>query len=103
MRINVSGLEFYGFHGVSPEERKVGQRLLVDLELEVRSKAEQTDRIQDTVDYGAVSLKAMEVGQQTQFHTLERLAQEIGSTKYPGETCSRPFGVRNLTAFVWSH
>ena len=33
-KIQLEGMVFYGFHGVGPEEQKVGQRFVVDLETE---------------------------------------------------------------------
>ena len=42
-------------HGREPAEREVGQRLLVDIRLDVgECDATVTDRIEDTVDYGEV-------------------------------------------------
>ena len=34
-RIILTGLQFYGFHGVNPEERSLGQTFVVDLEAEL--------------------------------------------------------------------
>ena len=74
----VTGLEFYGYHGVSDEEQKVGHRYVIDLEMGVVSDAEQSDQVEDTVDYGAAAVIALKIGTQRQFRTLERLAQVIG-------------------------
>ncbi len=74
----VTGLEFYGFHGVPDAEQKVGHRYIVDLELEVKSNAHHSDQLADSVDYGRVSLLALEIGTQHQYRTVERLAQVIG-------------------------
>ena len=52
--IEVSGLSLFTHVGVTAAEREVGQRLLLDLRLEVgECDATVTDRIEDTVDYGA--------------------------------------------------
>jgi len=54
-RIFLEGMEFYGFHGVLPEEGVLGQRFIVDLEIYLDlSTAARTDRKEDTVDYSAV-------------------------------------------------
>ena len=51
-RIILTGMQFYGFHGVNPEERRLGQPFVVDLEAELDlSNASQTDRLTDTVSY----------------------------------------------------
>ncbi|MBR0328475.1 MAG: dihydroneopterin aldolase, partial [Selenomonadaceae bacterium] len=34
-RITLTGMEFFGYHGVLPEENKLGQRFVVDLVLEL--------------------------------------------------------------------
>ena len=51
-RIILSGMQFYGFHGVNPEERRLGQPFVVDLEAELDLQpAGDSDRLQDTVSY----------------------------------------------------
>ena len=51
-RIILTGMQFYGFHGVNPEERRLGQPFVVDLEAELDlSAAEASDRLTDTVSY----------------------------------------------------
>ena len=51
-RIILSGLQFYGFHGVNPEERSLGQQFVVDLEAELNLEIpSETDRLENTVSY----------------------------------------------------
>lgn len=51
-RIILTGLQFYGFHGVNPEERSLGQPFVVDLEAELDlSVPAASDRLDDTVSY----------------------------------------------------
>lgn len=51
-RIILTGLQFYGFHGVNPEERSLGQHFIVDLEAELELSAPAaSDRLEDTVSY----------------------------------------------------
>ncbi len=53
--IEVSGLSLFTHVGVTAAEREVGQRLLLDLRLDVgECDATVTDRIEDTVDYAQV-------------------------------------------------
>ena len=76
--IEVSGLSLYTHVGVTEAEREVGQRLLVDLRLDVGDcDATITDRLQDTVDYSQVCQTANLVAQQRSYHTLERLCAAI--------------------------
>ena len=51
-RIILTGLQFYGFHGVNPEERRLGQPFVVDLEAELDlSVPAASDNLEDTVSY----------------------------------------------------
>ena len=76
--IEVSGLSLYTHVGVTAAEREVGQRLLIDLRIDVGDcDATITDRIEDTVDYGQVCEVAYLVAQQRNYKTLERLCTAI--------------------------
>jgi dihydroneopterin aldolase len=76
--IEVTGLSLYTHHGVTPAEREVGQRLVLDLRLEVgECDATLTDMIDHTVDYGSVCDQAALVAQQRTYRTLERLCSAI--------------------------
>ena len=76
--IEISGLSLFTHVGVTAAEREVGQRLLLDLRLDVGSTdATITDRIEDTVDYAEVCDTANLVAQQRSYKTLERLCTAI--------------------------
>jgi 7,8-dihydroneopterin aldolase/epimerase/oxygenase len=76
--VEVVGLSLYTHHGVSEAEREVGQRLVVDVRLDVgESDATVTDRVEDTVDYGDVCQTVALVAQQRAYRTLERLCAAI--------------------------
>ena len=76
--IEISGLSLFTHVGVTAAEREVGQRLLLDLRLDVgESDATLTDRIEDTVDYAQVCDAANLVAQQRSYKTLERLCAAI--------------------------
>ncbi len=76
--IEVSGLSLYTHVGVTEAEREVGQRLLVDLRLDVGDcDATVTDRLEDTIDYSDASQQANLVAQQRSYKTLERLCSAI--------------------------
>lgn len=54
-KIFFQAMRFYGYHGVYPEENRLGQRFIIDLELGVDlAPAGRSDSLDDTVDYGAV-------------------------------------------------
>jgi dihydroneopterin aldolase len=76
--IEISGLSLYTHHGVSAAEREVGQRLVLDLRLEVgECDATVTDLVEDTVDYAVVCERVALVAQQRSYRTLERLCSAI--------------------------
>ena len=76
--IEISGLSLFTHVGVTEAERQVGQRLLLDLRIDVGEvDATVTDRIEDTVDYSAVAQMANLVAQQRSYKTLERLCAAI--------------------------
>ena len=76
--IEISGLSLYTHHGVTAAEQEIGQRLLVDLTLEVGEvDATVTDMVEDTVDYGEVCNTVALVAQQRSYKTLERLSTAI--------------------------
>jgi dihydroneopterin aldolase len=76
--IEISGLSLFTHVGVTPAEREVGQRLLLDLRIDVaQCDATVTDRLEDTVDYAEVCEAANLVAQQRSYKTLERLCAAI--------------------------
>lgn len=77
-RILLRGMRFYGYHGVLPEEREQGQPFEVDLEVEANlSRARESDRLEETVDYRLLYRAVQEVVEGEQVNLLEHLAQRI--------------------------
>jgi dihydroneopterin aldolase len=76
--IEVTGLSLFTHHGVTAAEREVGQRLVLDLRLEVgECDATVTDLVEDTVDYAEVCNVVALVAQQRSYKTLERLCTAV--------------------------
>src|SRR5947209_11976080 len=76
--IEISGLSLFTHVGVTAAEREVGQRLVLDLRIDVGDcDATVTDRIEDTIDYAQVCDSANLVAQQRSYRTLERLCAAI--------------------------
>lgn len=79
-KIILAGMKFYGHHGVLPEERKLGQRFVVDVELYVSLQVPGiADELHTTVDYAKVYdvIRARMEG--PPFRLLEALAESIAS------------------------
>lgn len=50
--ISIENMKFYAYHGCFEQERVIGTNFLVSIYLQTdTSKAQQTDNIQDTLDY----------------------------------------------------
>lgn len=77
-KIILDGMTFYGYHGVSPEEKKLGQRLVVDLEITADlRKAGRSDSLPDTIDYGDIYRLVKGVMEGPSHSLLESLGEEI--------------------------
>ena len=52
MTISIHGAEFFAYHGFYPEEQKLGNRFLVDVEVSFLPLANlRDDKISNTIDY----------------------------------------------------
>jgi len=79
-RILIHSIQFHGHHGVHEEERKLGQRFTVDLELVLDLReAGRRDDLAASVDYERVHALVVEIGTREQFRLLEALATRIAS------------------------
>lgn len=78
MRIELQGIELFGYHGVGEEERLRGQRFRYDIELEVGERGSD-DLIENAVDYRDVAACLIEVAG-GQFRLIEALACAIADT-----------------------
>jgi dihydroneopterin aldolase len=79
VEVEVRGLSIYTHHGVTDAEQEVGQRLEIDVTLDVPDcDAVLTDRVEDTIDYGAVADIVALAATERSYRTLERLAHVIG-------------------------
>lgn len=76
--IRLHNMIFYGFHGVSPAEKETGRRFEVDLELFLDlSRAEQSDRLKDTVNYKEVYQTVHDIMTGERFSLIEAIASRI--------------------------
>jgi 7,8-dihydroneopterin aldolase/epimerase/oxygenase len=78
VEVELRGLSIYTHHGVTEAEREVGQRLEIDVSFDVpHCDALLTDRLEDTVDYAAVSDLVALAATERSYKTLERLCHVI--------------------------
>jgi len=84
-KVLMKNMSFYGYHGVMPEEKVLGQKFFIDVIMELDIKpAGTTDHVDDTVSYA----EAFEVVKQhvevERYHLLEALAENIASDLLSG-------------------
>lgn len=78
--IHLDGMRFYGYHGVHPEERKLGQRFRVDVALGVNLQpAGLSDDLAQTVSYSAAWAEVRRVVEGEPRHLIEAVAEEIAA------------------------
>jgi dihydroneopterin aldolase len=81
MKIHLNEMVFYGYHGVHPEERTLGQRFIVNLTVETAGEGDKLiHHIGDTVDYTKIYAEVKHTMEKKQFHLLEDCANEILDT-----------------------
>ena len=79
-RIYLNHMEFYGYHGVYPEENKLGQRFIVDLiaELDLR-KAGENDDLTESVSYAELFETCREIVEGEPCKLIETVAEKIAA------------------------
>lgn len=78
--IHLRDMQFFGYHGVLPEETKLGQRFRASVSLAVDiQKAGQTDNLDDTVSYVGVYEICKDIIEGNPFKLIEAVAETIAS------------------------
>jgi dihydroneopterin aldolase len=80
--IRLEDMEFYAFHGHFKEEQIVGNKFMIDIELETDLEpAGLSDKLDDTADYGVVcQLVKQEMEKKSKL--LENIAKRILDSLY---------------------
>ena len=77
-QIILQNMQFYGYHGVNPEERVLGQRYVVDLTVDLDlSRAGASDKLEDTVSYSHIYRSVRAVIEGESRNLLESAAEDI--------------------------
>lgn len=80
-KIILQAMRFFGYHGVFPEENRLGQRFLVDLTLFVDLKpAGVNDALDDTVNYADIYEATRKIVEEESFRLIEAVAERIASS-----------------------
>lgn len=79
-KIILKNMQFFGYHGLFPEENKLGQRFNVDLELySDLSKAGKTDYMHDSIHYGHAFDQVKTIVEGPSKKLIEAVAEEIAA------------------------
>jgi 7,8-dihydroneopterin aldolase/epimerase/oxygenase len=79
-KIYVNKMEFYGYHGVLPEENTLGQRFIVDLVVETDLKqAGLTDELKESISYVDLYQICQRIVEGTPFKLIEAVAEQIAN------------------------
>ncbi|MFD0674789.1 dihydroneopterin aldolase [Cohnella sp. GCM10027633] len=79
-RMLLKRMVFFGYHGVIPEENRLGQKYYVDLDMRLDlDKAARSDDVNDTVNYAEVHALVKAIVEGPHVKLIETLAQKIAS------------------------
>uniref|UniRef100_A0A803NAA7 7,8-dihydroneopterin aldolase n=2 Tax=Chenopodium quinoa TaxID=63459 RepID=A0A803NAA7_CHEQI len=82
-KLVLRGLKFHGFHGVKPEEKKLGQKFAVDVDAWMDlHKAGISDFLSDTISYSEIYRIVKEVVEGASRDLLESVAQQIATITF---------------------
>lgn len=81
--ISLTGITLYGYHGARPEERALGQRFVVDVDLEADLRhAAATDDLDATVNYSEAYRLVAAIVAGEPVNLLETLGERIARTMF---------------------
>lgn len=76
--IHIKDMEFYGYHGVLPEETKLGQRFRVTLAIAMDLQyAGETDNLEHTVSYAEVYDICQKIVEGKPYKLIETVAEQV--------------------------
>lgn len=79
-RIEITGLQAFGHHGVLEREQEEGQTFVVDLTIELDlGPAATTDDLTRTVHYGELAQRVVTAVAETRFDLIEALAGHLAA------------------------
>lgn len=94
-KIYVNQMEFYGFHGVLPEENKLGQRFIVDLIVKLDlKKAGQSDQLEHSINYAELYKICQSIVEGNPVKLIETVAEKIAGSILSEFTCATEVTVK---------
>ena len=78
MKIHLHNMVFFGYHGVHEEERRLGQRFVVNVTCETDPANDQNIKhLDDTVDYTRIFSEIQHIMEKKQYYVMEECANAI--------------------------
>jgi len=78
--IRIKNLRLRTIIGVQSWERRKKQDVIVNVRIDFDgTRAAETDKIEESVDYKAITKRIIEIVEQSEFHLLERLVASISA------------------------
>lgn len=79
-KIELKQMEFYGYHGVFPEETALGQRFIIDLAVSCDlRKAGETDNLNESINYAELFTICKDIVEGKPFKLIEAVAEAIAT------------------------
>ncbi|MDP6508219.1 MAG: dihydroneopterin aldolase [Chloroflexota bacterium] len=76
--IRVTGMTFFAYHGVKPEEKRLGQRFVVDVVVGTDLRAAgESDDLTKTLDYGRIYAVTREIVEGESLDLIEAVAERV--------------------------
>ena len=84
MHIFLQGIQIYAYHGVLPQENKVGSYYYIDIDIKTDfSKASETDELDKTINYAEIFScikEEMKIPSKLLENVIERIAKRLFNT-----------------------
>lgn len=82
-RIIMNNLGFYGYHGVLNEEKRLGQKFFLDVDIFTDLKlCGESDDVQDTINYAECYNVIKDIVENKRFNLIEALAENISKALF---------------------
>lgn len=94
-KITLAGMAFYGYHGVFPEENRLGQRFILDVELHMPlQEAGATDELDRTINYAEAYAVIKRIVEGEPLKLIEALAERVAMELFRTYTSIHELTVR---------
>ena len=76
-KISLKNIKLFGFHGVSDEEKSLGQKFEIDAEIIFKNNSHKLDILAETLDYSLIFNDIKNIFYKTKYNLIEHLGHAI--------------------------